>query len=1131
MRRLVIIIGICLSPSLASATIGPATQAIFNNACGAVTSCTVNAGNGLAALGAGHLLVVQAHSGNTVQLTSVTATGETFTVISIAGGNGVHCPFNGGGNTTQFGCAYVLKSVGGATSVTCNFSGTTGASNTTCGVTEVPFTAPRMFLENNSINGSRTSGTTFTGGNFANSFTTFINGTNDIIFQSVNVSTGTVSAIGSSFVLSNNTGQVADAYKLNTFDNTAPTWTNSVAATSIVMALSFGEDYNSNTPAIVPAATLNNSLQLSYSGSVGTRLVTVIAPGQFELIFDEGDNWGIAYWYDLVNDPGTTTNLLGPAYVPGPGHDISLAEPGLFNRTYYDNFPPSDAKQFDRASFYYFPNSPRQLSILEYNSSRIIIQTKGEPAVTATGVVNNLIGTTQYTIYPNGRIYVHYVATLTNAFNFVSNIFSDVTLEDPTQLGTNPPDSQGWIRASATQNPYTSVAGAESYLFAYWSPSTPAPYTGYTKASVLLVRNPANLHDNGQVIHSWASGTGFGVVRWGWSSAAENFNIGAGGTLTEDMLIQLGTQGSTVLPNITTSTVAGPIAAFYIANPSPPAANNQIDTAVNQSATMQFSSTDTGTWACTGTDNSGAGAACHGSINVGSGLYTAPASVTAQQSLGGSQLLPNNHIFNTDISGLSVNTNNAAWMAAVNIGGSPNFTTDFPFNYLTPSSATDNMVFHYTPANNGVFEVPSFPTGLAESGWFGARNSINADHHVLGIDTTTGILSDFYQYYCSLATTAAAVSGNVATLTFASDPGFCGFRVGGVVQIGSFTGADTYFNTNSKTISTVTSSTITYPLTHANGSATSNGSVTYNTNSNACDIAGTCNSQSGLKYTNSSYSLPPISTDAAGMEIQPLVLKLQELEQALATSGTINHAFRNTFGIGTLASSKIWPATTFATDGGTVPFGARLRLKSTFDISPYSATAKILLTTLKNYGTIVCDGGNNWPMNGESTRWPKSYYDALTEISGIGATLANNMEFVDESPLMISATSGLTTRNREIVTFTRTSDSATASVDVALQGVAVNLSQNYLYIQASTPAQQLTALVNIGAVTWTMSPTVGTLTSGGLYTAPATVGSATTTTITATSTTNAAVAAQMAVTQLHGHSRAYLECPYRPRPA
>jgi hypothetical protein len=128
--------------------------------------------------------------------------------------------------------------------------------------------------------------------------------------------------------------------------------------------------------------------------------------------------------------------------------------------------------------------------------------------------------------------------------------------------------------------------------------------------------------------------------------------------------------------------------------------------------------------------------------------------------------------------------------------------------------------------------------------------------------------------------------------------------------------------------------------------------------------------------------------------------------------------------------------------------------------------------------------------------------------------IQSNLEFVDESSLMLSSTSGETTTGRETVTFTRTSDSATATVDVVLQGVAVNLPKDALYIQAATPAQQFTALANIGDVTWTMNPSVGTLTAGGLYTPPASVGSPTATIVTATSTTNTAVAAQMTVTIL-----------------
>lgn len=1121
MKRLLFLIGIFLLPDVANATFSAPAQAVFNNACAASSSCAVT----VSAIGAGHLLVVVAHLGNTQTLSTVTAAGETFTVIPFSGGAGQNCPFNGSGNTTQVGCAYVLKSVGGATTVTCNWSGTASASNTTCGFYEVAFTAPRVFLESNSANGSHGSASTFAGVNFAASYLTAINGTNDIIFQIANVSTGTISAINTSFVLDNNAAQVADAHRLNTFDNTAPTWTNSVAATSLVMGLSFGETYDPNTAVAIPATTPSSGFQVSYSGSVGSRFVTIIAPGQFELVFEERTAWGLSQWYDLVNDAGATTNLLGPAYPAGSGpgpHDITNAQPGLFQRTYYSL---ADATSHVRSSYYYVPLTPRELSILEYNPFRIVIETKSEPTVT-TAVYNNLIETTRYYIYPNGQVYIQHTSTVTNAVTIAGvggGLFSDVTLEDPTQAGTNPPDSKGWIRASTTQNPYTGVGAPETYLFAYWGPGTPAPYTTYTKASVLLVRSPNNLHDHGQILHTWSSGSdGFGVMRWGWDVGnGDTISLGAGGTETEDMLIQLGTQGSTVLPNITSSAVAGPIAAAYIANPTPPIPATQAilslsPAVVNQGAVMTFTATDPGTWSCAGTDSSGAGAACAGSIVAGTGVYTAPASVTAQRSYGGFQLLPNNHVFNTRIDSLGVHATSVSWMQQLLDGttGSPAYLPAFPLNFVTNATPTVNMKFQYTNGNNGFFTVPTFPSVRIEGGWFSARDNQLGDHHLLQINTSSGAFTEFYQYY--------TVGLNGVCLT--------------------------------------------------------------------------CNSQSGLSYSYFDYGLPAISTDAAGLEIMALSLGIQEFEQAVASGGTINHALRMTMGQGRECTCNLWPATTSATDGAYLPFGVRARLKSTFPIGGFSAAAQVLLTQLQRYGLINADGGNDWQINGETGRIPKTYYDAMSEVAaatktftitntaltgnvatitaandlvtharvtitgtanGAGAfnvsqasvvsasatqftfalthadigtaadsgtaaaNLASYMEFVDESGMQVAAnetcpvpsTCGLTTHNRETITFTRTSDSATASMDVALQGPALNLPQDHLYIQAGSPAQQLTALTNMGSATWAWSPAItgGTLTSGGLLTPPATIASVTSTTVTATSTLSASVAAQMTV--------------------
>jgi hypothetical protein len=52
------------------------------------------------------------------------------------------------------------------------------------------------------------------------------------------------------------------------------------------------------------------SLQLIDSGSGLLRSVTIESGGQFRLVFEASDNWGLDQWYDLVNDPKAMTNLL-----------------------------------------------------------------------------------------------------------------------------------------------------------------------------------------------------------------------------------------------------------------------------------------------------------------------------------------------------------------------------------------------------------------------------------------------------------------------------------------------------------------------------------------------------------------------------------------------------------------------------------------------------------------------------------------------------------------------------------------------------------------------------------------------------------------------------------------------------
>src|SRR5580693_7850602 len=74
---------------------------------------------------------------------------------------------------------------------------------------------------------------------------------------------------------------------------------------------------------------------------------------------------------------------------------------------------------------------------------------------------------------------------------------------------------------------------------------------------------------------------------------------------------------------------------------------------VNQGTTFKFMANTAVSWSCPG---------CAGSIDA-DGTYHAPQSVKAQQSFGGFQVLPNNHILNTRIDSLPVNASSTAWIA------------------------------------------------------------------------------------------------------------------------------------------------------------------------------------------------------------------------------------------------------------------------------------------------------------------------------------------------------------------------------------------------------------------------------------------------------------------------------------
>ena len=482
------------------------------------------------------------------------------------------------------------------------------------------------------------------------------------------------------------------------------------------------------------------------------------------------------------------------------------------------------------------------------------------------------------------------------------------------------------------------------------------------------------------------------------------------------------------------ATVSANWIAGIIAFGTPPNITQGV-TAVNQGQTFTFTELtgETGTWSVSGTDGSGNATTAQGSINSGSGLYTAPSTVTVKNSLGGCQLLPQNHILNTRIDGLSVNSNSAAWIAQADTNRIQ-FYSETPTNIIDNTTPTVSVASQNNSSGSGTYQILGPPNGAVEHGWYHVAGQ---DQHYYAVNHQTCQFEELYN---------------------ADGPG-------GATDFSTVVGA--------------------------------------------------------IQYPSSGYAFPvPSGQGQSGSDVgatpSMLAMQLHKQEQynAVAASGAITHAMRVTApngemhgGSGGIGVAFLWPAANpqFAGFGGTngIPMGARARLKSSFVITGFTAAQQIILTAWKRYGVIFDDGGfGQWSIKADDTYWNDD-----PEVGQLFQPTIHpsDFEFVDESSFMINANSGECTCNREIVTFTRTSDSATATVDVALVGVTIGTPYDVLNFATGAAPLQLQAFVNgtgNTAVTWTMSPTVGTLTSGGLYTPPsslpATSGNLTTTIITAT---------------------------------
>jgi hypothetical protein len=145
---------------------------------------------------------------------------------------------------------------------------------------------------------------------------------------------------------------------------------------------------------------------------------------------------------------------------------------------------------------------------------------------------------------------------------------------------------------------------------------------------------------------------------------------------------------------------------------------------------------------------------------------------------------------------------------------------------------------------------------------------------------------------------------------------------------------------------------------------------------------------SGAVFDLNSNALRPAgwtSADAAGLPILPGLVRYEEV-----AAGAINHAVR--FTVSRTQRAYISPARHWASSDVSAlrpPMGMRVRLKASFDISGYPASAQTILRALKKYGMIVADNGSDWYVSGTADpRWND------TELNTLKALRGSNFEVV-----------------------------------------------------------------------------------------------------------------------------------------
>lgn len=154
---------------------------------------------------------------------------------------------------------------------------------------------------------------------------------------------------------------------------------------------------------------------------------------------------------------------------------------------------------------------------------------------------------------------------------------------------------------------------------------------------------------------------------------------------------------------------------------------------------------------------------------------------------------------------------------------------------------------------------------------------------------------------------------------------------------------------------------------------------------------------SGALFNLNSNALRPTgwtSADAAGLPIFPGLVRYEEV-----LKGVIDHPIRFTLRSSKVSRAYIDPARHKVNGGNTsssapVPFGMRIRLKASFNISSFSPVNRVILQAMKTYGLILADIGSDLYISGApDERWNND------DLRNLGQLKATDFEVVQMGAL------------------------------------------------------------------------------------------------------------------------------------